>query len=242
MCLFKRPLDITAVLDELERKVADEPDWQGLVQTENVGIFGHSLGGYTVLASGGAQLDFDYLERGCQAEQELVLPFNLSRVLECNMERVSDPASDLGDDRVAAVFALSPTTSLLFGPDGMGQLQVPVMMVGGTRDFAAPAVPEQIVPFTWLQTEEKYLVLVDPGTHFSFLASGGEDVFKLPEVLLGPDPKLGHPAMQWMATTFFETHIKESSPYDSFLQELLLPSGTGDFKFALTRSFTPRGH
>ena len=237
---IQRPLDIAAALDHLEQKTADDPDWQGRFLTEDVGIFGHSLGGYTVLAAGGARLDFDYLEQGCQAEQQQVLPFNLSRVLECNMQRVSDPVSDLSDDRIAAVFALSPTTSLLFGPEGMGQIEVPVMMVAGTRDFAAPAVPEQITPFTWLTAEDKYLVLVEPGTHFSFLAGGGgdEDVFKLPEVLLGPDPKFGHPAMQWMTTTFFSTHIKETSEFESFLQELMLPSGTGEFNFALTRSFT----
>ena len=236
---IQRPQDITAILDTLEQKVADDPAWQGVLQTDNVGIFGHSLGGYTVLATGGAQLDFDYLEQGCQAEAQTVLPFNLSRVLECNMERVTDPVTDLGDDRVAAVLALNPTTSLLFGPEGMSQLQVPVMMVSGTNDFAAPALDEQIVPFTWMETEEKYLVLVENGTHFSFLGGGeGEGVFELPQVLLGPDPKLAHPAMQWMAMTFFETYIGGTDQYESLLQELLVPSSTGDFKYALTRSFT----
>ena len=236
---IQRPKDITVLLDTLEQKVSGDPAWQGKLLTDNVGVFGQSLGGYTVLAAGGAQLDLEHLQQSCQEEASNILPFNLGRLLECQLERLPEPVTtDLQDDRVAAVLAVNPTTSSLFGPDGMSQLQLPVMMVGGTHDIFAPAVDEQITPFTWLQDDEKYLVLVEKGTHFSFLGTEEAGVFQLPQQILGPDPKQAHPAMQWMALTFFNTYVNGSDKYASFLEDLLLPSSSGDFKYALTRSLT----
>ncbi|WP_051039758.1 alpha/beta hydrolase [Synechococcus sp. PCC 7336] len=234
----QRPNDITALLDDLEQKIAELPTWQGRLRTDRVGIFGQSLGGYTVLAAGGAQLDFDYLMQSCQDAEKEILPFNLSLLLQCQLQELPQSDGNLRDDRVAAVLAVNPVSSSLFGPRGMSQLQVPIMMVASSHDFVTPAVDEQIVPFTWLETEERYLVFIENGTHFTFLTGSEDAIVELPKQLIGPDPELAQPTMQWMATTFFETYINGSSEHESFLAELLLPSSSGDFEYALTRSFT----
>ena len=235
---IQRPNDITGLLDALERKISEDPAWQGRLKTEGVGIFGQSLGGYTVLAAGGAQLDLDYLAQRCQDEAEKLLPFNLSLLLQCLGLELPSQTADISDDRVAAVLAVNPVSSSLFGPKGMSQLQVPTMMVAGSHDFLTPAVDEQIVPFTWLENDAKYLMFVENGTHFSFLTGGEDDFIELPQQLIGPDQVLSRPAMQWMATTFFETYINDSSEYRSFLTEFVIQSYTADFKYAVTRSFT----
>ena len=236
-----RPLDITTLLNELERKAETDPAWRDRIRTDRVGLIGQSLGGYTVLASGGATLDFDYLEDECDDFEETLLPFNLSRLLQCQLLRLPDEDYVLQDERVAAVLAINPMGSAMFGPDGFSQIQAPVLMVAGTNDFFAPAVGEQLEPFTWLDSSEQYLVVVENGTHFSFLPkdSGDEDVFGLPDVLIGPDPELAHPGMKSLATIFMQTFIAESDSYRPYLTEFLLPSRNGgEFNYALTTSLT----
>lgn len=71
-----------------------------------------------------------------------------------------------------AVIAVNPITSVVFGQEGMSKIQIPVLMIGGSDDYVAPAVSEQIYPFSWLTSPNKYLMLLEKGTHFSFLASG----------------------------------------------------------------------
>ncbi|MGK7909575.1 MAG: alpha/beta hydrolase [Synechococcus sp.] len=234
---IERPNDVTALLDTLEQNVAEDSDWQGRLQTDRVGIFGQSLGGYTALASGGAELDYGHSVNRCEDDLERILPFNASLFLQCRLEELPGVDGDLGDDRVIAVLAVNPVTSALLGPTGMSQLQVPTMIVAGSHDFMAPALDEQIVPFTWLETEDRYLMLQKNGTHFSFLP-GENAVFQLPSQLMGPNYELAKPAIQWMATTFFEAHVNGSSGHEALLSELLLPSRTGDFQYALTRSLS----
>ena len=236
----QRPLDITALLDELEQRAATDPEWEGRIRTDRVGAIGQSLGGYTVLAAGGARLDFGHLENSCDDLETRLLPFNLSWLLQCQILRLPVQDYQLQDERVAAILPINPIGSALFGPDGFSQIQTPIMTIAGTNDFFAPAVQEQIEPFSWLETDSRYLVLVENGTHFSFLPSDSdEEVFQLPDELIGPDPDLAHPGMQALATVFMQTHIGDTDEYQPYLTEFsLLSQDGGDFNFALTTSLT----
>jgi predicted dienelactone hydrolase len=64
--LLNRPLDISQTLDELERRNITE--FGGKLNLENVGVVGHSFGVYTVLALGGATIDFKGLKKDCNIE------------------------------------------------------------------------------------------------------------------------------------------------------------------------------
>ena len=238
---LQRPHDISALLDHLEQKTASDPRWQSRLQTDTVGVFGHSLGGYTALASGGATLDFDHLDRRCQDEPADVLPTNLSLLFQCQALKIPIPQRDMSlrDDRVVAVLTVSPIGSALFGPEGMGQLEVPVVMVAASDDIVAPAVEEQIVPFTWLDNDdEQYLLVVKNATHLSFHNSRDEVFFNIPTGLIGPDPRESHSTMKWLSTTFFEAYMNDSEERESFLTEFSLPPSSGELQFALTRTFT----
>ena len=238
---IKRPLDITSLLNHLEQLSATEPAWENVIRTDKVGVIGHSLGGFTALAVGGALFDFNYLGNACSDFQNSILPFNLSLLFQCQVRNLPSGEYRMHDDRVAAIFAINPVTSSVFGPAGLGQINIPVMMVAGSNDYFAPAVAEQIEPFTWLQTEERYLVLVDNGTHFSFLRGNrqGDGVFNLPPELIGPDPQLAHSGLKALASVFFHTHIGGTDEYEPYLSEFSIPAGDDSpFNFSLTRSLT----
>jgi len=60
---INRPLDISFVIDELEKR--NQPQFEGKLNLQEVGVYGHSFGGYTALAVAGAQIDFENLAKEC---------------------------------------------------------------------------------------------------------------------------------------------------------------------------------
>ena len=147
-----RPLDISFLLDELERTNASQ--YQDKLNTNQVAVLGHSFGGYTALALAGATIDFEALAQSCTPEANILL--NAAQLLECRaLELRDDPAvvrqlsiNGVADDRVKAVMTFAPV-SRLFGSQGMGRIQIPTAILGGAFDVVAPVVPEQVESF-WL--------------------------------------------------------------------------------------------
>jgi predicted dienelactone hydrolase len=156
-----RPLDVKYLLDELERLDAANPNLQ--LNLRQVGVIGQSFGGYTVLALAGASLNFEQLQKDCKALEDSL---NVSLLLQCRALELPRIQYNLRDERVKAAIAINPITSSIFGKDGMSDIQIPVTLVSSSDDKIAPALPEQIQPFTWLNNPEKYLVLLEGGTHF----------------------------------------------------------------------------
>jgi predicted dienelactone hydrolase len=227
--LLERPRDVTFVLNELQRRAKSDPTLRKL-DVQRVGLVGHSLGGYTVLALAGAQIDFDLLQRECNPNRSL----NLSVLLQCRANELTPQPYRLQDPRVKAIFAISPLDSTIFGRRGMSQIRVPVFMMGGSDDLVTPAVPEQIYPFTWLQTPAKYLAILDKGTHFSTqTVSDNDSIFPLSDNFIGPDPAQARIYTQALSLAFFQTHLADrrefqiylSAAYAKSLAQPLLQSG-----------------
>ena len=61
-----RPQDILALFSYLDEQVLPGGHFEGLINTEVVAVVGHSYGGYTTLAAGGAQIDMAGLQSHCQ--------------------------------------------------------------------------------------------------------------------------------------------------------------------------------
>ena len=237
---LQRPRDISLLLDELEQLDADGREWVNRIDFDRIGAIGHSLGGYTALAVGGATLDFEYLEQSC-ARSEQSLPFNLSLLLQCGLlQESADATVPLHDDRIDAVFAFNPVSGSLFGPEGMSQLQVPVTVVASVNDFFAPAVPEQVFPYAWAGSEAKYLAILQEGTHFS-LTSGAADAastrFQLPDEVVGPDPRQAHPPFLAMSTAFFDRYLRDRQDRGIYLSNVYLNTLPAlPFTFSITDS------
>ena len=163
-----RPLDISFVLDELER--INESDFQGKLELDRVAVAGHSFGGYTVLAVAGATIDFEDLRQRCSPDANLLV--NTARLLECRALELTGDSEiveqlgerGVGDERVAAVMGFAPV-SKLFGETGIGRIEVPVMLVSAAYDVVSPALQQQVAAFNWLQTPDKYFYLAEQGSH-----------------------------------------------------------------------------
>ncbi|NJN88368.1 MAG: alpha/beta hydrolase [Leptolyngbyaceae cyanobacterium SL_7_1] len=238
--LITRPLDITALLDELERRSQTNPSFQGRMDLDRVGVIGQSLGGYTVLALAGAQLNFPRIRQECVDPELRQLSFNLSILLQCRAIDLPSDVYNLQDDRVKAVLAINPIDSLLFGQEGMSQIQIPTMIVAGSEDIFAPPPEEQFHPFHWLTTDEKYLVVLGQGTHFSFLNTGRQrGVLPVPPDLIGPDPVEVQPYLKVLSTAFFNAYLNDNPTYLPYLSASYLHSIDQDpFSLSLVRELT----
>jgi len=236
--LIDRPLDIKYLLDELSAKAQSEPNRFGRLNLQSVGVIGQSLGGYTVLAAGGATLNFPNLTTEC-AQAETGISLNVSLLLQCQGLDLPTTTTNLQDERVKAVMAINPLSSAIFGRQGMSQIEVPLMMISSTQDIFAPPIPEQLFPFLWLTTPNKYLVVVEEGTHFSFLGTEAEGAFDLPPELIGPEPMLAQPSVSALSTAFFKTYIANQPEYAAYLSESYVKAISEDpFNLILVKYLT----
>jgi predicted dienelactone hydrolase len=212
---INRPLDITALLDTLSSLSQSGSRFSGRLDLKQVGVMGQSFGGYTALALAGAQFNIQQLATDC-SDQDIL---NVSLLLECQALALPHPTPNLQDGRVKAVLAVNPIGSNLFRASGYQNISIPVMIISGSNDTVAPSLLEQIRPFTWLETPDKYLVLLRGGTHFSTIDTSHSDgyEFDLPSAIIGPDPAIAYTYLKAMGVAFFETYVANNSSYQPYL-------------------------
>ncbi|NJK39073.1 MAG: alpha/beta fold hydrolase [Oscillatoriales cyanobacterium RM2_1_1] len=215
---INRPLDVKEILDELE--TLNPTEFAGKLKLKQVGVFGHSFGGYTALALAGAPLNFDQLETDCNSAQSRVNPSLFLQCQALNLPR-STPnlihLNSLPDQRIGAVFLLNPVNGSIFGKSGLSQVKVPVMMVGSSDDLLTPFVVEQAQSFTWLGASERYLVLKNNDHHFYDLTTQTSPRLSGVEGLISPAIQLTRGYVDALTVAFFGTYVAQKPNYKIYL-------------------------
>jgi predicted dienelactone hydrolase len=207
--LIDQPLDISFVLDRLEIETN--------LDLERVGLVGQSFGGYSVLALAGGTLIPEANDAQCQPESYSDVLLDLSSLAKCTLDQNHQDLINLRDPRVKAVIAINPMAKI-FGQGGMSQIKTSTMIISGTNDLIMPPVAEQIKPFAWLKSNlDKYLVLIKPATHFSFLQEN-LGVLPVPDHIVGPRPIYAYPALKTLSTAFFQVSLAQQPEYRTYLQ------------------------
>ena len=132
--LWQRPRDITLDITYL----LQDQVWGPHIDANQIGVAGHSQGGFTSLWIGGAKINPDlYLAYQTGWKNNPVVPAYLREELPLDAE----PARDVRDSRVKAAFAMAPGDVVGFGMDeaGLRQLTIPTYIIVGARDTQAPA-------------------------------------------------------------------------------------------------------
>lgn len=205
--LTDRPLDIQFLLDELGRTFA------GRMNLKQVGVIGQSFGGYTALTLAGAKINFQQLQKDCAPTNNSL---NLSLLLQCRAAELPNLPYDFQDKRIKAAIAINPVTSSIFGESQISKIQTPLMLVSSSDDTVAPALPEQIQPFTWLTNPNKYLILLKGGTHFSTLAQSSTGI-PIPPSAIGPFPDIAQEYMKALSVAFLKTYVANDPEYKVYL-------------------------
>jgi len=222
-----RPLDVKYLLDQLEQLNQTDPGFQGRLNLQQVGVIGQSFGGYTALALAGATINFEQLKKDC-APDALGETWNVSLFLQCRALEMNRTANILRDERVKAAIAVNPIASSIFGSKGISPIQIPTMIVAGSDDTVAPSYPEQILPFSWLTSPRKYLLLMRAGTHFSVIgdAANSAEPVPVPPAVIGPDPELARNYLGLVSLAFFKNYVTVRPDYLYYLTSKYLESIT----------------
>lgn len=118
---------------------------------------GHSFGGFTTLAVGGAALDIAGLAEICETEDRFF----------CGAEHLFDEdKADLSDPRVTAILPLAPGGAEVFGPY-LADIQLDAYVMGATLDEKTPYETEALAIYQGLGGSPMLGTLLEGG-HFSF--------------------------------------------------------------------------
>jgi len=122
----------------------------------------------------------------------------------------------LSDSRIKAAYVLNPMNSLLFGKKGLSKIKTPVAFIAGSDDMVTPPLSEQIIPFTWLKNEDKYLFLIEKGGHTYI---DGEHLNSKQNQALVKNPHLPIYQDYFRATTvaFMQNHLLQNHNYADYL-------------------------
>ena len=141
-----RPADISFVIDSLatlENRIAN---LHGKIDSERIGVAGHSMGSYAAEAIAGARID---------------LP--------------GRPGVTFADPRVKAVLCLSPQGPGQFGltDHSFDRISLPYLGVTGSLDSLGPVASPawHKVPFDRSVPGDKFHVFIDGANHMSFIAA-----------------------------------------------------------------------
>lgn len=204
-----RPKDVTFLLDELTRLNRYSTLLRNKVNTDQVVVIGHSLGGYTALTLAGAPLNLAHLRQFC--DDPAVTALTPSDWLQCSATDLPGDTMNFRDERVRSIIALNPVMGRMFDEASLSQIDVPTLILVGTDDPITPAISQQLLPFNAI-TSEKYLLSVIGGTHLS----------------VGDPSNLNHALMQSIFVR--ERNRDETEPLRSLLRGISL---------AFTKQLTP---
>ncbi len=128
--LEERPKQITAVIDTLTTHKL----FGCAIQTNNVGVIGHSAGGYTALAIAGGEPHTGFMVKSalaCQPSQSRGDAHMGSSLLPIT---IIPAKPDLRVRAVRAVVALAPDFSLFMHQRALAKISIPVLLMVAQRD------------------------------------------------------------------------------------------------------------
>jgi predicted dienelactone hydrolase len=174
-----RPQDILSVLAYVDEQVGSGGTWEGLIDADTVAVVGHSYGGYTALAAGGAQIDTPGFETLCETAYAANDPSAwLCDELFPHMADMADLAGldsipeglwhkAWSDPRVDAIVPLAGD-ALFFGQNGLAEISVPVLAIGGTLDSDAPYMWGTYPAYAYASSATKVRIALIGAEHMIF--------------------------------------------------------------------------
>jgi predicted dienelactone hydrolase len=169
LATIDRPALIHDVFDALDVRTSPGGELHGVIDMSTVAVVGHSYGGYTALAAGGAQLDLDGFQTSCREARGVDDPITfLCDALEPHRREIEagwEPARpDLGVDAIVSIAG----DAAMLGTSGLASLTAPVMVIGGTADTDTPYAWGPGLTYAHAGSERKVEVTLEGAGHLVF--------------------------------------------------------------------------
>jgi predicted dienelactone hydrolase len=212
------PSDFLFVLDQ----IASNPlgGLEGAIDSEHVGVTGHSWGGAISLALSGVRIDPEFYLSFC-AEQAPAIQAAVSwggyTEYYCSLAEKWDEfiahvgqettASEDGlwraltDERIRAVLPIAPDGTWLYGERGLAAADRPMLIIAPADDEYTPYNIETAYIFEHVGSPDRFMI--------SFVGRGHM-------MVLDPDVAL---RLHHFATAFFSTYLQGKSEYRDYFSE-----------------------
>lgn len=223
MLWWERATDLSEVLDGM---LAD-PEFGPKIDADRVGAAGFSIGGYTVLALGGARTDISVIIDLCEKQPNATLchvpemkDMGTPEQMLATARRTSGVSlarsnESYRDPRVHAIFAIAPAMGMTLTPDSLHAMRVPVEIVVGSADpFATPKDNADYIRAHIRGARETVLPNV---AHYTFLdtctTEGKQKLGVFCEDPPNVDREAVHTQVDEMAVDFFNRALQQSSGF-----------------------------
>lgn len=215
---WERATDLSEVIDGM---MGDE-EFGPRIDKDRIGAAGFSIGGYTVLALGGARADISVIIDSCKKQPEMPVCHvpemkemgtpeeMLAAVRKTSGVSLARSDESYRDPRVHAVFAIAPAVGMTLTHDSLHAMRVPVAIVVGSADpIATPKDNADLIRSQIHGAKEMVLPNV---AHYTFLdtcaAEGKEKLAVFCQDPPGVDREVVHVQVDEMAVNFFDRALK----------------------------------
>ena len=220
-----RPQDMSALIDTMLAKNKDEQSrFYGKIDEDKIGIIGHSFGGYTSIASLNPPLNVYGMIEKCEEIGEEnwsgewifchdVTESDLSYVEDCR-------PCKLGDDRIKVSIPMTPAFPYLIEPDGLGEIDIPVLVMGGEYDEITPPDTKVRLYFEGLSHPDTIYWELAKASHYTFSSaceiSIARAFFECGENLI--DTNVAHYHIQTATIAYLGIHLKNDERYRAYFE------------------------
>lgn len=178
--LYARPASVVRVITYADTLTASGGKLAGVIDTNRIGVWGHSTGGSTALQAAGARIDLRELDEWCAANPEekwgescQFVGHELPVATHYGADPFGGPLPALWDSRVAALALAAPGGELhAFGDTGIAAVKVPTLVMVGNADVSVNPSNNALWAYDAIGSEEKSLAVFDKGGHSLFLRLG----------------------------------------------------------------------
>jgi predicted dienelactone hydrolase len=215
---WERATDLSDVLDGM---LAD-PEFGPKLDSSRIGAAGFSIGGYTVLALGGARADISVVIDLCRQHPEDTVCHvpemkgmgsteqMLAAVRKSSGVSLARSDESYRDPRVRAIFAIAPPVGVTIALDSLHSIRVPVEIVAGAADPILP--PKDNADLARAHIRGAKETVLPNVVHYTFLdtctAEGKKKLGVLCEDPAGVDREAVHTQVDEMAVGFFERQLR----------------------------------
>jgi predicted dienelactone hydrolase len=193
---------------------------EGVIDSEHVGVTGHSWGGATSLALSGVRIDPEFYLSFCKEQapaMQAAVSWEEYTEYSCRLAEKWDEftayvgeamtASEDGlwqaltDERIRAVLPIAPDGAWLYGERGLAMANRPMLIIAPTDDEYTPYEIETAYIFEHVGSSERFMI--------SFIGRGHMMVL---------DPEVAQ-RLHHFATAFFGTYLQGKSEYRDYFSE-----------------------